>query len=313
MKIQVLLLAVLLAAAPYLVPAFSAAEQMPARPLLWSEQGAGRLWLYGTIHLPLAAEQALPPAARRAIEAADVVLTEIPLDPVTRMKAYEASLLPEGQSLADVLPAALVARLEAEMEARGLSFAAFSRLRPWAMAGQLALLDQDFAAGALPVDLQIWALAGRRGKTAAGLETLGEQIAAFEALGPGGQAWLLEQALDELERARTEGSRASEPIVAAWRSGKLEALEQVLEEQAPAGEARARAFREELIDKRNHRMAERILARLRAEPDRRIFVAVGALHLAGREGLLARLGRRGLQLVQAPAPVHTTVSEEAIR
>ena len=301
---------VLLCAGLLLAAAYAVAEPPP---LLWAEGGEGRLWLYGSIHLPMPESQALPPEVREAIEAADVVLTEIPLDPVAQMRAYRASLLPEGRSLTDNLPGELLARLETELAARGLRLGAFSRLRPWALAGQLAMLDESLTAGALPVDMRIWSLAGRLGKQTAGLETVDEQIAAMEALGPEGQNWLLNQALDELRRAREGGYRAAEPLVRAWRSGKLEALARVLEEQAPTGDPVGRIFREEVLDKRNHRMVERILDRLRTEPDRRLFVAVGALHLAGREGLVALLDQQGRHLEQVPAPSSPTLSEETTR
>src|SRR5690606_11294256 len=51
-----------------------------------------------------------------------------------------------------------------------------------------------------------------------------------------------------------------------------------------------------LIDERNARMAERILEQA---GQRSVFVAVGASHLAGYEGLLARLRRAGYR-VSAP-------------
>lgn len=51
----------------------------------------------------------------------------------------------------------------------------------------------------------------------------------------------------------------------------------------------AEAFRERLIDDRNHRMAERLIPLL----DRRLFVAVGAGHLPGEQGILRLLEQRG--------------------
>jgi hypothetical protein len=55
----------------------------------------------------------------------------------------------------------------------------------------------------------------------------------------------------------------------------------------------AETFNRKVIVERNHRMAERMQSRLREGQQ---FIAVGALHLAGKEGLLKLLTERGYRL-----------------
>jgi uncharacterized protein YbaP (TraB family) len=55
----------------------------------------------------------------------------------------------------------------------------------------------------------------------------------------------------------------------------------------------AATFKRKIIVERNHRMAERMLSGL---GEGQQFIAVGALHLAGEEGLLKLLSERGYRL-----------------
>jgi uncharacterized protein YbaP (TraB family) len=57
-------------------------------------------------------------------------------------------------------------------------------------------------------------------------------------------------------------------------------------------------FMDALFTRRNARFAERIEERLAAEPARSYFVAIGALHLFGPDGVIARLEKRGRTLVR---------------
>jgi uncharacterized protein YbaP (TraB family) len=52
-------------------------------------------------------------------------------------------------------------------------------------------------------------------------------------------------------------------------------------------------MRVKLLDERNLAMAERILAKVH---DKSLFVAVGASHLAGKTGLVARLKQAGYKI-----------------
>jgi hypothetical protein len=52
-------------------------------------------------------------------------------------------------------------------------------------------------------------------------------------------------------------------------------------------------FQDRIIDARNRLMATRMVARLK---DGLVFVAVGALHLPGRNGILSLLAQRGYKV-----------------
>ncbi len=60
--------------------------------------------------------------------------------------------------------------------------------------------------------------------------------------------------------------------------------------------ALTRKFEAEVLVKRNHRMADRIVALRTSAPDERLFVAVGALHLVGPDNIPQLLQARGYEI-----------------
>ncbi|GAB4226621.1 MAG: hypothetical protein Kow0062_28690 [Acidobacteriota bacterium] len=302
-----LLAAVLLAAASA-APPVRAAED--GGPLLWRIERPGRppAWLFGTVHLPVAVVGTPPRAVRAALDESAVVLTEIPLDGASQADLLMRAVQPPGRSLADDLPPELWSRVETTLAARGLPAAAFARFRPWALLGQLATLEWiDEAARSPALDQWIWNRATAAGREVAGLETVAEQVAAFEGFDTAEQAELVRLALDQLE-APADGPSPGRRLVAAYRAGRLDALLALFEAEVDLATPLGRKFRDRLLDRRNARMDSRIAAWLERS-ERGIFVAVGAMHLAGDGGLIARLGRRGYRVVReaataaaAPAP-----------
>jgi uncharacterized protein YbaP (TraB family) len=59
-------------------------------------------------------------------------------------------------------------------------------------------------------------------------------------------------------------------------------------------------FMSQGVDARNHRMLESLLAWL---DEGTVFVAVGALHLPGQDGLVTLLRQRGFELQPLPFPL----------
>lgn len=55
-------------------------------------------------------------------------------------------------------------------------------------------------------------------------------------------------------------------------------------------------FDEELLAKRNRRMAERIAKKLRAAPDKSHFFALGAMHYVGQSSVLELLRKEGFKI-----------------
>ena len=159
------------------------------------------------------------------------------------------------------------------------------------------LLAQAQRLGMAPgygMDVRMAQVAHRNLKPVVALETLGEQL---RALTPPGRADF-DRRLDSALDGWASGKMRQELVDThrVWRDGDwpgLLALAQRLRSEDPAW---ARA----LLDARNERMAARIDA-MHAQ-GQKVFVAVGALHLAGPSSLPQLLEARGyrLRLVRMP-------------
>ena len=159
-------------------------------------------------------------------------------------------------------------------------------MEPW-FAGltvvTLALAKEGFspAAGVEQVVLQR-AEADR--KEVLGLETLEEQLGALDGLPLELQRDFLLKALEDAGRP----GEALEDFLEAWRRGDEAALAAGLVEEFAASPA----LYEALMVRRNERWAVQVADLL--DDDRDYLVVVGALHLAGPDGLPALLRKRGL-------------------
>jgi uncharacterized protein YbaP (TraB family) len=140
------------------------------------------------------------------------------------------------------------------------------------------------------LDLKLFQAAEQAGKQLHGLESIREQLDVFETMPERDQVLLLQDAVDNLDMIDDMNAA----LLSAWKRRDLAAMMAISDDAMQSGDQRiARDFEQRLIVDRNRLMAERIephLARGRA------FIAVGALHLPGDEGLLKLLEQRGYTL-----------------
>lgn len=236
--------------------------------------------LFGTIHLALP-EVASPSAAvRAALQASRSFGMEVLFDEETLLAVGGSVVAAPGKALADRAEPALRERAIALLAAYGVDAGTAGRLKPWAAWTTLALPPGQQG---LPLDLVLMGEAEAAGLERFGIETLAEQTALFDHLPPADELELLRAAVCHYDQQAAE----RETLVQAWRKRDLAALyAAATREDSPAG---ARLL-QRMLHERNASMAARLLPRL-AEGG--AFVAVGALHLPGPDGLLARFAAAG--------------------
>lgn len=271
------------------------------RPFLWIVEGAGARpsFVYGTIHLPDPRPILLPEVVQRAIGMSDAVYTEIPFDAATQMQLLPRMLRDEDdeKTLEDVLPRATYDRAKAYLARRGQDIKRFHPYRTWAFYAQLAMAD---AAGDMlkypPLDLKLFNEAGAAGKQVGGLETIEEQIATFETLDEADAARVLAKALDLMERDERAGVSSGERLMRAYMAGEVAPVRALMLESYDETDPAQKKMLDALLTQRDKRLAERIIARLRAAPDKSAFFAIGAGHLVMDDNVITRLERAGLKL-----------------
>jgi uncharacterized protein len=258
---------------------------------LWkiSRAGTPDSFVFGTIHLADPRVAGLPPPVRESMaKTATLAIEMVP----ERMDARSAELelLDGGDLLEPLLGRDLYARLEAELVSRGLQPALIARLKPWAAMMKLGRAADR--SGEPTLDAQLFDAARAQRMKILPLEMIEEQVSAFDTIPLKSQVALLRHAIVN----RDSMAATIEPTILAWQRGHFRALEAAagiaFERHPEMGAHRAELMRN-IIDNRTVLMHHRLSAPLRSG---RVFVAIGALHLAGPRGLLAMLRADGYRL-----------------
>ncbi|MDQ3624967.1 MAG: TraB/GumN family protein, partial [Verrucomicrobiota bacterium] len=274
------------------------ATAVEPKPLLWRIDGAKPSYVFGTIHLGDREVTTLASATERALQGADALFTEVPLDTASQMKAG-MQLMSADKPLSEVLPKELYVRAEAEVKRinSALTLQPFERMKVWALAVTIGLLEEQLKnPGAQPLDALLYARAEAAGKPVGGLETLEEQFNIFDKLSTQEQIAMLRAMLDDMEKARREKRSPFRETREAYLSGDLAQLEAKINGWASSlDDALEQRLLDAVIVKRNEVMAARMAAKLKEQPGKSLFFAIGAGHLAGEKGVLELLRRAGLK------------------
>ena len=113
----------------------------------------------------------------------------------------------------------------------------------------------------------------------------------LDGLSAGDQERFLLYTMEDLDSLSGELDR----LLVSWQRGDAAAVEAVLNEST-AGRPDLAGMLRSFIDERNERMLRKMVGYL--EGDGRYFVVVGAGHLVGENGLIARLGQKGYEVRQ---------------
>jgi uncharacterized protein YbaP (TraB family) len=262
------------------------------RGFLWRARKDGRTsWLYGTVHVAKLDWMYPGPALMDAVRTSDVVALELDvLDPdiMERLRAGMA-WRPER-----ALAGPVAERLKAQVKAACLPEQLLGAMAPEMLATTLMVmaarregLDPSYA-----IDVVMAGLGRGLKKPVASLETPELQLGLLLGRTPQEAQQLVEQVLVELESGRATPMLAR--IAQLWADSRLAELERYEQWCNCLDSDAARAMHKRLLDDRNPGLAERI-DRLHAE-GKRVFAAVGSLHMIGPAGLPALLARRGYQV-----------------
>ena len=282
------------AAAPACPPSVSstAAAQAAAprdRGFLWRATRDGRtLYLFGTLHVGKPAWRRLGPQTGAAMRASDVLALEVdPSDPAL-LKAMADTRPPLP------LPAALEQRLMKAYERACVAADAMATLHPVLQATSLTVLEARWL-GMDPIfsmEVALSSLARSLGRRVISLESAAQQV---KALVPDDEAEaqsLLDQSLLQLEDQ--SGRRVLKRLAQAWEAGELELLENYEAWCECIASEADKAFLHKLNDERNPALAAGIEAQ--HQQGKRVFAAVGALHMTGPKSLPLLLAQRGFKV-----------------
>jgi len=270
------------------------------RGLLWRVSKGDQLgWLYGTLHVGRLAWAFPGPRITQALLAADTVALELDFSDPAIMQAFGQAVAALQQRLAGhPLPAPLLARLAALAKADCLASAGFDAQPALLQVLALTVLAarRDGLDPAFAQEFSLGGFARAAGKALVSLENPAAQLAALAPDDPAEMAAAVGQMLDQIEQGQAR--RVLGQAAAVWARGDLEALTRYGDWCACLLTETDRAQMRRLNDARNPALADAITALL--GQGKRVFAAVGALHMTGEQALPRLLAQRGWRVERIP-------------
>lgn len=257
--------------------------------LLWtiSAPGLAPSYLFGTMHSSDPRITALPKTLTDSFNRSTSFSMELIFTGAGIVHMAEIMFYGRNKSLKADIGDELYEKTRTALIEYGISTRDLDKKKPWAII--MALGSPRKMQGVMFLDLILQHKATLQLKPTYGLETMDEQLQVFEGLSIADQIQLLKAAL----KYRSSNAEQMEQLMGAYLNRDLAALAAISDRyQARAGPAYD-TLMDRLLAKRNYRMLERMQPRLK---EGNAFIAVGALHLPGREGLLTLLENRGYQV-----------------
>lgn len=262
------------------------AKPEPARPALWQVDGPGgeRAWLFGTIHALPEPVEWRSPLIEASLAQSDRLIVEVAAVGDDAAIARTFAQLANSPGMAPLemrIDPSDRGELQLDLDTAGLAAGSLDGMETWAAAlalqqGLSAKSGNDNRHG---IDR---ALASSYRGPIEEFEGARAQLAIFDRLAESDQRDLLLAVLrggDPREESRR--------LAQAWSQGNVELIAEALSGEMLSDPE----LRDALLVGRNRAWVAQLEARLKARA--KPFVAVGAAHLAGPEGLPAMLNARG--------------------
>jgi len=274
--------------------------------LLWKieKEGDSPSWLFGTIHIPFEGLTDFEPAIRAAFGASDRLVVESSeilaaskLELSQRIMAF-ARYEDNTQSFDSDFSQEEKDKLATLTAAIGIPYFTARHLKPWFLAMTLSIppcIQLAAVRGDLGVDARLREDALAEGKPVVGLETADEQIAAIASIDRAGFG--ADQVLEIVHQGAAMIDDAMATEIELYREERP-AFITFLGRRLPQFKTEAEVstiLENLLIHDRNLRMRDRLMPLLMEGGS---FIAVGAMHLIGEDGLVELLRAAGYTVTQ---------------
>lgn len=294
----------------FIAPLSVCAEQPlknPVKPLLWKIEGGDlkkSSYLFGTIHLGGGALNQLHPAAQKAFDESDVVLTEIPMDAKTQLGMALKIMRKDGKTLAQSIGEDLSKQLDEELRAinPALDSKAFQPMATWVIATSLPMLESQLT-GATALDKKIWDAAVKKGKKTDAMETADFQMNLLGSFTEQEQIDFLSETLRYMREERALGKNSMKELTDAYIQGDADLIKGLVEKsfkemlEGPHKEV-GRKFFDKLLTQRDQTMAATIAGKLENAPDSVHFFAAGTAHFTGDTSIRSHLEKAGYRITR---------------
>ncbi len=267
--------------------------------LLWKieKSGVAPSYLFGTMHLSDARIATLSSTVSDALSHAKVLALEVgDLSPGALTAAMAASgadlVYQDGTGLAQRLSKEEFEKVKAVVTASDMPAELAGVLKPWLVGTLLSVSDcerRQVASGVKVLDMQLAQKAQAAGIPVTGLESINQQLAAMAGVPEADQIEMLRVSLKFADRSND----IMETVIQLYLKRDMGAampFQYLLAGQMGIPASAFANFEKSLLADRNARMHNAATPLLDAGG---AFIAVGALHLPGKSGLVALLREAG--------------------
>jgi len=262
---------------------------------LWELHGKhNTVYLLGSIHVLRQTDYPLAPAVLNAYGNAKSIFMEVDLQeidsPQMQIELLAGARLPEGKTLPSIMGKLRYERAGALAREVGVDISIFDAFAPWFVAEAISQLQLQKLGFQPESGVEMFFLEHARsdGKPVAGLETVHDQIALFDALSMDEQADYLVSSLEEAHDLPKEVN----DMVRAWQHGDT----LWFADQLKAELGRDPVLYQSILVARNRKWVPKIEALL--NDDKNYLVIVGTGHLVGRGSVIELLEKDGIVATQ---------------
>lgn len=266
-----------------------------AESFVWKvSKGANHIYLGGTFHLLKEEDYPLPKEFEQAYEKVNWLVFETDIGKLEtaefQQQFQKAFLLPDGQTLKTSLSAEAFRKLKNYCMLNNIDLQQFMAFKPQFITLIITVQElQKYGLTAEGVDSYFYKKAKTDGKLTSQLESMQSQIQYLANMAQGNEDNLIEQTLADAQELEVMMNGMRD----AWRKGNEEQLNQL--GNAPMLTDYPAIYQSLLVERNNNWMPR--IKNLINHPEAK-FVLVGALHLAGKDGLLSMLARQNYQIEQ---------------
>ncbi len=264
--------------------------------LLWKVErdGVEPSYVFGTMHVSDRRVTALPKPLVEVLTKVDSLSLELIFH--DRMNDDDdGRTLGDGRRLKDIIGPRLFSKIVARLGGSRQVAAEINRLKPWAVALNIGPASGEpgrRAQGMIFLDHLLQYIAAERGARVFSLETVAEQMQVFDGMPMRHQVAMLRHALGE----SGAGKQAAESMIKNYLARDVQTIHDTsLGRMRRRDPDFARVYTERLLDIRNRLMVARMMPRL---GEGNALIAVGALHLPGRQGILNLLAEEGYRIAR---------------
>ena len=256
--------------------------------LLWKvSKGDQEAYLYGTIHISCNAE--LSPDVEKALKESDELILEIDMsDPSLQMRMMQKMMLPDGKNASDFLTDKELESLEEYVNENVKmipDFAMVSNMKPIFLSSLItqSLLSCKNQAG---YDQLLLQKAQQQNIPISGLETIDEQISALDGI-PHQEVY--DEMIASIEEDQQEDIKMLDKMMQYYNNANLKALKKLFDES----DSFLNDFTDIALDKRNKNWIPVIKEKMKGQ---KVFIAFGAAHLIGENGVVELLKDEGYKV-----------------